>query len=120
MMQMVIANAWKGDPYSIDTLFMYMSNMAWNSAMNAAETMRMLTAKDPGTGGYRIPRIIYSDAYYSETVAYADLVLPDNVFQRWTESLLDRPIGGVEGRPTLTAMAPRQAGIAISARFGTC
>src|SRR5215470_10995169 len=29
LMQMVITNAWKGDPYSIDTLFMYMSNMAW-------------------------------------------------------------------------------------------
>src|ERR1700720_1751007 len=99
MMQMVIANAWKGDPYSIDTLFMYMSNMAWNSAMNTAETMRMLTDKDPGTGGYRIPRIIYSDAYYSETVAYADLVLPDTTYlERWDcISLLDRPIGSVEG-----------------------
>ena len=28
----------------------------------------MLTDKDPATGEYRIPRIIYSDAYYSETV----------------------------------------------------
>jgi anaerobic selenocysteine-containing dehydrogenase len=99
MMHMVIANAWKGDPYPIDTLFMYMSNMAWNSAMNTAETMRMLTDKDPGTGGYRIPRIIYSDAYYSETVAYADLVLPDTTYlERWDcISLLDRPIGSVEG-----------------------
>ena len=43
MMQMVIANAWRGDPYRIDTLFMYMANMSWNSAMNTAETMRMLT-----------------------------------------------------------------------------
>jgi anaerobic selenocysteine-containing dehydrogenase len=99
MMHMVIANAWKGDPYSIDTLFMYMANMAWNSAMNTAETMRMLTDKDPATGGYRIPRIIYSDAYYSETVAYADLVLPDTTYlERWDcISLLDRPIGSVEG-----------------------
>jgi sulfite dehydrogenase (quinone) subunit SoeA len=99
MMHMVIANAWKGDPYPIDTLFMYMSNMAWNSAMNSAETMRMLTDKDPATGEYRIPRIIYSDAYYSETVAYSDLVLPDTTYlERWDcISLLDRPIGGVEG-----------------------
>ena len=99
MMQMVITNAWKGDPYPIDTLFMYMANMAWNSAMNTAETMRMLTDKDPATGEYRIPRIIYSDAYYSETVAYADLVLPDTTYlERWDcISLLDRPIGGVEG-----------------------
>jgi anaerobic selenocysteine-containing dehydrogenase len=99
MMHMVIANAWKGDPYPIDTLFTYMSNMAWNSAMNTAETMRMLTDKDPTTGEYRIPRIIYSDAYYSEMVAYADLVLPDTTYlERWDcISLLDRPIGGVEG-----------------------
>jgi anaerobic selenocysteine-containing dehydrogenase len=99
MMHMVIANACKGDPYPIDTLFMYMANMAWNSAMNTVETIRMLTDKDPATGGYRIPRIIYSDAYYSEMVAYADLVLPDTTYlERWDcISLLDRPIGSVEG-----------------------
>jgi anaerobic selenocysteine-containing dehydrogenase len=99
LMQLVIANAWKGDPYPIDTLFMYMANMAWNSAMNTAETMRMLTDKDPATGEYRIPRIIYSDAYYSEMVAYADLVLPDTTYlERWDcISLLDRPIGSPEG-----------------------
>ncbi len=99
MMQMVIANAWAGDPYPIDTLFMYMANMAWNSAMNSTETMRMLSDKDPETGEYRIPRIIYSDAYYSETVAYADLVLPDTTYlERWDcISLLDRPIGGADG-----------------------
>src|ERR1700719_966629 len=99
MMQMVITNAWKGDPYPIDTLFMYMSNMAWNSAMNSAETMQMLTDQDSATGEYRIPRIIYSDAYYSEMVAYADLVLPDTTYlERWDcISLLDRPIGGGEG-----------------------
>jgi anaerobic selenocysteine-containing dehydrogenase len=78
---------------------MYMANMAWNSAMNTAETIRMLTDKDPGTGEYRIPRIIYSDAYYSETVAYADLILPDTTYlERWDcISLLDRPIGGADG-----------------------
>jgi anaerobic selenocysteine-containing dehydrogenase len=99
MMHMVIANACRGDPYSIDTLFLYMSNMAWNSAMNTAETMRMLTDKEPATGNYRIPRIIYADAYYSEMVAYADLVLPDTTYlERWDcISLLDRPIGSVEG-----------------------
>ena len=37
MMHMVIANAWAGDPYKIDTLFMYMANMAWNSSMNPGE-----------------------------------------------------------------------------------
>jgi anaerobic selenocysteine-containing dehydrogenase len=99
MMHMLIKNAWAGDPYKIDTLFMYMANMAWNSAMNTAETMRMLTDKDPATGDYRIPRIIYSDAFYSETVAYADLILPDTTyFERWDcISILDRPIANVNG-----------------------
>jgi sulfite dehydrogenase (quinone) subunit SoeA len=98
LMHMVIANAAKGDPYKIDTLFLYMANMAWNSAMNSAGTMAMLTQKEPD-GGYTIPHIIYSDAYFSETVAYADLVLPDTTYlERWDcISLLDRPIGNAEG-----------------------
>ena len=37
-MHMVIANAWAGDPYPIDTLFLFMANMAWNSSMNTVET----------------------------------------------------------------------------------
>ena len=37
---------------------------------------------------------MYSDAYFSEMVAYADLVLPDTTYlERWDcISLLDRPI----------------------------
>ena len=98
MMHMVITNAWKGDPYPIDTLFLYMANMAWNSAMNTSGTIAMLTDKDPETGDYRIPHIIYSDAYFSETVPYADLVLPDTTYlERWDcISLLDRPICDAE------------------------
>ncbi|WP_303980263.1 molybdopterin oxidoreductase family protein [Dongia mobilis] len=94
LMHMVIHNAWKGDPYTIDTLFLYMANMAWNSSMNTAGTMDMLTDKDPVTGDYKIPYVIYSDAYYSETVAFADLILPDTTYlERWDcISLLDRPI----------------------------
>ena len=59
----------------------------------------MLTAKDPATGEYRIPRIIYSDAYFSETVAYADLVLPDTTYLERYDcmSLLDRPICSADG-----------------------
>jgi len=99
LMHMVVRNAWAGDPYPIDTLFMYMANMAWNSAMNPAETTRMLTDQDPATGEYRIPHIVYSDAYYSEMVAYADLILPDTTYlERWDcISLMDRPIGGADG-----------------------
>ena len=94
MMHMVIANAHAGDPYPIDVLFMYMANMAWNSSMNTAGTIAMLEDKDEATGEYRIPRIIYSDAYASEMVAYADLVLPDTTYLERHDciSLLDRPI----------------------------
>ena len=84
LMHMVINNAWKGDPYKIDVLFMYMANMAWNSSMNTEETIKKLTDKNKETGEYKIPKIIYSDAYYSETVPYADLVLPDTTYlERW-------------------------------------
>ena len=98
LMHAVITNAWKGDPYPIDTLFLYMANLAWNSAMNIDGTVAMLTDKAAG-GDYKIPRIIYSDAFYSETVAYADLVLPDTTYlERWDcISLLDRPICDAEG-----------------------
>ncbi len=98
LMHMVIANAWRGDPYPIDVLFLYMANMAWNSSMNTGGTMAMLTDKDE-SGAYRIPFIIYSDAYYSETVAYADLVLPDTTYLERHDciSLLDRPIGDADG-----------------------
>ncbi len=99
LMHLVISNAARGDPYPIDTLFLYMTNMAWNSAMNVGGTIAMLTARDPASGEYRIPRIIYSDAYFSEMVAYADLILPDTTYlERWDcISLLDRPIGSADG-----------------------
>ena len=99
LMHTVIANAARGDPYPIDTLFMFMANMAWNSAMNTGDTLAMLTATDPASGEYRLPRIIYADAYASDMVAYADLVLPDTTFlERWDcISLLDRPIGSADG-----------------------
>ena len=99
MMHQVIRNAWAGEPYKIDTLFMFMANMSWNSSMNTAGTMEMLTDKDPTTGDYKIPHIIYSDAYASEMVAYADLILPDTTYlERWDcISLLDRPICDADG-----------------------
>ncbi|TIT70076.1 MAG: formate dehydrogenase, partial [Mesorhizobium sp.] len=98
LMHSVIRNAWAGDPYRIDTLLMYMSNMAWNSSMNTVETIRMLTDKD-ASGAYKIPFIIYSDAYYSETVPFADLVLPDTTYLERHDciSLLDRPISHADG-----------------------
>ena len=99
VMHMVLNNAWKGDPYPIDTLFMYMANMGWNSSMNIPDTIKMMTDKDEVTGDYKIPNIIYSDAFYSETIPYADLILPDTTYlERWDcISLLDRPICDADG-----------------------
>src|SRR5262249_39126633 len=98
LMHMVIANAHKGDPYPIDTLMMFMANMSWNSAMNTAGTMAMLTDRD-AAGEYKLPHIIYADAYFSEMVAYADLVLPDTTYLERHDciSLLDRPICDADG-----------------------
>ncbi|WP_296606389.1 molybdopterin oxidoreductase family protein, partial [Roseibium sp.] len=98
LMHMVISNAHAGDPYKIDTLFLYMANMAWNSSMNTKGVMDMLTDKDEN-GDYVIPRIIYSDAYSSEMVAYADLILPDTTYLERHDciSLLDRPICEADG-----------------------
>ena len=92
LMQMVIPNAHAGDPYRIDTLFLYMANMAWNSSMNTSAVIQMLTDKEGDD--YVIPHIIYSDAYASEMVAYADLILPDTTYLERHDciSMLDRPV----------------------------
>src|SRR3546814_10975956 len=60
--------------------------------------MHWLTDKH-ANGEYRIPHIIYADAYASEMVAYADLVLPDTTYlERFDAiSLLDRPISDADG-----------------------
>jgi anaerobic selenocysteine-containing dehydrogenase len=113
MLHTVIRNAWARDPSEIDLLFLFMANMSWNSAMNTAETMHWLTDKDPLSGEYRIPRIIYADAYSSEMVAYADLVLPDTTYlERFDAiSMLDRPISDADG----AADAIRQPVLAVGA-----
>jgi len=98
MMQNVITNAWRGDPYPIDTLMIFMSNMAWNSTMNTDEVRKMLNDKDD-EGEYKIPYIIVCDAFQSEMVAYADLVLPDTTYLERHDvmSMLDRPISEFDG-----------------------
>jgi hypothetical protein len=60
LMHNVITNAWRGDPYPIDTLMIFMANMAWNSTMNTSEVRKMLNDKgattavqDPLPGGLR-------------------------------------------------------------------
>jgi anaerobic selenocysteine-containing dehydrogenase len=98
MLQSVIRNAWAGDPYPIDTLFLFMANMGWNSAMNTRQTQQMLTDRDAASGAYKIPHFIYADAYWSETVNFADLVLPDTTYLERHDciSLLDRPISDAD------------------------
>ncbi len=97
--QNVIPSAFKKDPYPIEVLILYMANMAWNSSQDIPFIIKALTAKDPETGEYVIPKIITIDAFYSEQVAYSDLVLPDATYlEQWFAlSLLDRPPSSVDG-----------------------
>lgn len=98
LMHMAVAEAHLQDRQEIDTLFLFMSNVAWNSAMNPGDATRMLTERKDD-GSYRIPNVIYVDAFFSETVPYADLVLPDTTYLERYDciSLLDRPIGSAHG-----------------------
>ena len=106
MMHNVIRNAWRGDPYRIDTLLIFMANMAWNSAMNPSDARRMLNDRDED-GEYRIPFVVVCDAFQSETTAFADLVLPDTTYLERHDvmSLLDRPISEFDG-PTDSVRVP--------------
>ncbi|MGI8896394.1 MAG: molybdopterin oxidoreductase family protein [Casimicrobiaceae bacterium] len=110
LLHMVIANAAAGDPYPIDTLMLFMANMAWNSAMNTSGTRDALAAKN-ADGSYKIPFIVVADAFSSEIVAFADLVLPDTTYlERFDAiSLLDRPIS----EPDTPADAIRQPIVAL-------
>ncbi|HFA59126.1 MAG TPA: formate dehydrogenase, partial [Rhodospirillales bacterium] len=98
MMHNAITNAWRGDPYKIDTLMIFMANMAWNSTMNTVEVRKMLNDRDEN-GEYKIPYIIVCDAFQSEMIAFADLVLPDTTYLERHDvmSMLDRPISEFDG-----------------------
>ena len=69
LMHNVITNAWRGDPYKIDTLLIFMANMAWNSTMNTGEVRKMLNDKEED-GEYKIPFIVVCDAFQSEMTAF--------------------------------------------------
>jgi anaerobic selenocysteine-containing dehydrogenase len=98
LMHNAITNAWRGDPYKIDTLLLFMANMAWNSTMNTSRVREMLVDKDEN-GDYKIPFLVVCDAFQSETVAFADLVLPDTTYLERHDaiSMLDRPISEYDG-----------------------
>jgi sulfite dehydrogenase (quinone) subunit SoeA len=102
LMHNVITNAWRGDPYPIDTLLLFMANMAWNSTMNTSEVRKMLVDKQlagPNKGQYKIPFIVVADAFQSEMTAFADLILPDTTYLERHDamSMLDRPISEFDG-----------------------
>jgi anaerobic selenocysteine-containing dehydrogenase len=102
LMQNVITNAWKGDPYRIDTLLIFMANMAWNSTMNTSEVRNMLNDKHTSgehAGEYKIPFLVVCDAFQSEMTAFADLILPDTTYleRHDTMSMLDRPFSEFDG-----------------------
>jgi anaerobic selenocysteine-containing dehydrogenase len=98
LMHNVVTNAWRGDPYRLDTLMIFMANMAWNSTMNTVEVRRMLNDRDAG-GDYKIPFLVVCDAFQSEMSAFADLVLPDTTYLERHDvmSILDRPISEFDG-----------------------
>ena len=98
LMHNAITNAWRGDPYKIDTLMIFMANMAWNSTMNAVEVRKMLNDRDEN-GEFKIPFLVVCDAFQSEMVAFADLVLPDTTYLERHDvmSMLDRPISEYDG-----------------------
>ncbi len=106
LMHNVITNAWRGDPYPIDTLLLFMANMAWNSSMNTSNIRNMLVDKRKD-GEYKIPFIVVCDAFQSETTAFADLILPDTTYLERHDcmSMLDRPISEYEG-PTDAVRIP--------------
>ena len=98
LMHNVVTNAWRGDPYPIDTLLIFMANMSWNSTMNTAEVRAMLNDKR-GNGEYKIPFLVVADAFHSEMTAFADLILPDTTYLERHDvmSMLDRPISEFDG-----------------------
>ena len=98
LMHNVITNAVKGDPYSIDTLMIFMANMSWNSTMNTMEVREHLNAKN-ADGEFKIPFLVVCDAFQSEMVDFADLVLPDTTYLERHDvmSMLDRPISEFDG-----------------------
>jgi len=102
LMHNVITNAWRGDPYPIDTLLIFMANMAWNSTMNTQAVRTMLNdrhVEGPQAGEYKIPFLVVCDAFQSEMTAFADLILPDTTYLERHDvmSMLDRPISEFDG-----------------------
>ncbi|KAG1660421.1 putative dimethyl sulfoxide reductase iron-sulfur subunit B [Nymphon striatum] len=123
LMHNAITNAWRGDPYPVDTLMLFMANMAWNSSMNTTEVRKMLVDKDE-EGEYKIPFIIVADAYHSETVDFGDLILPDTSYLERHDamSMLDRPYSEYDGpvdAVTYSSVATKRIIVTLVINFET-
>ena len=66
--------------------------------MNTTGVREMLVDKNDD-GEYKIPFLVVCDAFHSETIAFADIVLPDTSYLERHDamSMLDRPISEFEG-----------------------
>ena len=62
------------------------------------EMRRMMNERDE-SGEYKLPFLVVCDAFQSEMVAFADLVLPDTTYLERHDalSMLDRPISEFDG-----------------------
>src|SRR3569832_32086 len=98
LMHNVITNAVRGDPYEIDTLLIFMANMAWNSTMNTMEVRDKLNAKGED-GNYKIPFLVVCDAFQSEMAPSPHLALPDttHLLRHDGMSMPDRPTAEFDG-----------------------
>src|SRR5678816_4510804 len=62
LMHTVVRNATLRRPYRLDTLMLFMANMAWNSTMNTVAVREMLNRRN-ADGEHEIPCLLYtSDA----------------------------------------------------------
>ncbi len=97
-MHNVITNAWRGDPYRLDTLLIFMSNMAWNSTMNTVEVRKMLNDRDEsGSTGFHSS---WSAMHSSPRPRRSPTsLLPDTTYLERHDvmSMLDRPISEFDG-----------------------
>ena len=66
--------------------------------MNTTDVRKMLNDKNDD-GEYKIPFLVVCDAFQSEMVSFADLVLPDTTYLERHDvmSMLDRPISEYDG-----------------------
>jgi sulfite dehydrogenase (quinone) subunit SoeA len=105
LMHMVITNAVAGDPYPIDTLILFMANMAWNSTMNteraghaARQGSERRRIQDAVPGGDR--RLPFGDGGTSPTWCCRT---PPTSSATTAISLLDRPISEPDAAATPSA-----------------